>query len=60
MCLGLLGPQNALPFDKRLYIYLKVGLHKLSRDFWSLKFEEICSLKFQLKKPMSKIQINVS
>ena len=35
MC--VLGTQNTIPFDKQIYIYLKV--QKLSGDFWTLKFK---------------------
>ena len=46
MCVGLLGTLNAIPFDKQIYIYLKV--QKLREDLWNLKFEGR-SLKFQLR-----------
>ena len=53
MC--VLGTLNAIPFDKQIYIYLKV--QKLSGDF------EIRSLKFQFwvaaKKLIRKISINL-
>ena len=35
MC--VLGTLNAIPFDKQIYIYLKV--QQLSGDFWNLKSE---------------------
>ena len=37
---------NAIPFDKQIYIYLK--LQKLSGDFWNLK-SKVRSLKLQFK-----------
>ena len=61
MCVGLLGTLNAIPFDKQIYIYLKV--QKLRGDLWNLKFEGR-SLKFQLriaaKKLIREIPINLS
>ena len=52
---------NAIPFDKQIYIYLKV--QKLGGDIWNLK-SEVRSLKFQLrmaaKKLIRKIPINPS
>ena len=33
----VLGTLNAIPFDKPIYIYLKV--QKLSGDFWNIKSE---------------------
>ena len=61
MC--VLGTLNAIPFDKQIYIYLKV--QKLSWDFWNLK-SEVRSLKskFQFrmaaKKLIREISINLS
>ena len=52
---------NAIPFDKQIYIYLKV--QKLSGDFWNLK-SEVRRLKFQFrmaaKKLIRDIRINLS
>ena len=52
---------NAIPFDKQIYIYLK--LQKLSGDFWNLK-PEVLSLKLQFrmaaKKLICEIPINLS
>ena len=59
MC--VLGTLNSIPFDKQIYIYLK--LQKLSGDLWNLK-SEVRSVKFQLrmaaKKLIRKIPINLS
>ena len=59
MC--VLGTLNAIPFDKQIYIYLKV--QKLRGDFWNLK-SEVRSLKFQFsmaaKKLIREILINLS
>ena len=59
MC--IMGTLNAIPFDKQIYIYLKV--QKLSGHFWNLK-SEVRSLKFQFrmaaKKLIRKIPINLS
>ena len=52
---------NAIPFDKQIYIYLK--LQKLSGDFWNLK-PEVRSPKLQFrmaaKKLIREIPINLS
>ena len=60
MC--VLGTLNAIPFDKQIYIYLKV--QKLSGDFRNLKYENGRSLKFQFrmatKKHIEEIPINLS
>ena len=44
--MSVLGTLNAIPFDKQIYIYLKV--QKLSGDFWHLE-SEVRSLKFQFR-----------
>ena len=52
---------NAIPFDKQIYIYLK--LQKLSGDFWNLK-PEVRSLELQFrlaaKQLIREIPINLS
>ena len=52
---------NAIPFDKQIYIYLK--LQKLSGDFWNLK-PEVRSLQLQFRmaviKLIREIPINLS
>ena len=59
MC--VLGTLNAIPFDKHIYIYLKV--QKLSGNLWNLQ-SEVRSLQFQLrmaaKKLIREIPINLS
>ena len=56
-----LSTLNAIPFDKQIYIYLK--LQKLSGEFWKLK-PEVRSLELQLrmaaKNLIRKIPINLS
>ena len=49
MC--VLGTLNAIPFDRQIYIYLK--MQKLSGDFGNLK-SEVWSLKFQLAEWLTK------
>ena len=44
---------NAIPFDKQIYIYLK--LQKLSGDFWNLK-PEVWSLKLQFRMAAKKLR----
>ena len=51
MC--LLCTLNAIPFDKQIYIYLK--LQKLSEDFWNLQ-PEVQSLKLQLRMAAKKLK----
>ena len=54
MC--VLGTLNAIPFDKQIYIYLKV------QKLFNLK-SEVRSLKFQLRmaaKKLREIPINLS
>ena len=52
---------NAIPFDKQIYIYLK--LQKLNGEFWNFK-PEVRSLKLQFrmaaKKLVREIPINLS
>ena len=59
MC--VLGTLNAIPFDKRIYVYLQV--QRLSGDFLNLK-SEVRSLKLQFrmaaKKLIREIPINLS
>ena len=51
MC--VLGTLNAIPFDKQIYIYLK--LQKLSGDFWILQ-PEVRSLKLQFRMAAKKLK----
>ena len=52
MC--ILCTLNAIPFDKQIYIYLK--LQKLSGDFWKLQPEEVRSLKLQFRMAAKKLK----
>ena len=44
---------NAIPFDKQIYIYLK--LQKLSGDFWNLQ-PEVRGLKLQFRMAAKKLK----
>ena len=48
----VLGTLNAIPFDKQIFIYLKV--QKLSGDFWNLK-SEVWILKLQFRMAAEKL-----
>ena len=54
---------NAIPFDKQIYIYLKLQKLSAFQTFWNLK-PEVRSLKLQFrmaaKKLIREIPINVS
>ena len=55
MC--VLGTLNAIPFDKQIYICLK--LQKLSGDFWNLK-SEVRSLKLKFRMAAKKLEIRIN
>ena len=51
--MSVLGTLNAIPFDKQIYIYLK--LQKLSGDIWNLQ-TEVRSLKLQIRMAAKKLK----
>ena len=52
----VLGTLNAIPFDKKKYIYSKVKSSVGTSEIWSLKFQ----FKMAAKKLIRKIPINLS
>ena len=54
--MSVLCTLNAIPFDKQIYIYLK--LQKLSGDFWNLQ-PEVRSLKLQFRMAAKKLKRDI-